>query len=612
MPGIAGAISRRNSLDVEQIVKEMVARVRHRGPDGAKVCTWGRVGLGGCWSAADGKPATSQDQMVTYSDDRYSVVCDGEIYNREEIRSELEIIGFRLRCGSDPEVIVAAFIAWGHACLARFNGVWAFALYDRYEGVVFAARDRFGVKPFYWLLTETCLAFGSALRQLTPLLPSVRANQLLVKDFLQTGALLGSEETFFESLKSLVAGCYLNYKMHTDELTIERYYDLIVAVNGREYGAEDEAVQGLRTLLEDAVRLRLYSESRVGTCLSGGLDSSIIALIAAGQIRRNARGDNIWAITAISEDPERSDETFAGEVARAGSLEWIKVRPGYNDFCNLLPEVIRHQEEPFRSPSVCMQTFVMRTARENGITVLLDGQGADGVLGCIELYPALCYALWREEGLVSVLKELRQIYNGNLAITPWGFAAYCAYELIPSVRYWYYRKQSSYLRQPPSMPEWMRQFAVACRDNVRQLQAFELQLTHLPALLRTLDRSSGAYSITPRLPYLDHRIVETAVAMKPELKIGKGWTKWRMRTTMNELLPERIAWRRDKIAFEAPTKLWLARHFNTMITTVESSSLIRRFCDLDVLLRRYGKLRMDQQWRLYSLALWEQELEVGS
>jgi len=100
--------------------------------------------------------------------------------------------------------------------------------------------------------------------------------------------------------------------------------------------------------------------------------------------------------------------------------------------------------------------------------------------------------------------------------------------------------------------------------------------------------------------------------MKPELKIGKGWTKWSMRTTMNELLPARIAWRRDKIAFEAPTKQWLARHFNTMITTVERSSLIRRFCDLDVLLRRYGKLRMDQQWRLYSLALWERELEVSS
>jgi asparagine synthase (glutamine-hydrolysing) len=228
---------------------------------------------------------------------------------------------------------VAAFIAWGHACLARFNGAWAFALYDRDKGVVFAARDRFGIKPFYWLLTETYLVFGSELRQLTPLLPSVHANRPLVEDFLQTGALIGSEETFFQSLKSLLPGCYLNYEMHGDQITIERYYDLMGAVNAREHGAEDDSVQGLRALLEDSVRLRLYSESRVGTCLSGGLDSSSIALIAASQIKENARGDNIWAITAVSEDPERSEETFAGEVARTGSLEWIKVKPGYNEFC---------------------------------------------------------------------------------------------------------------------------------------------------------------------------------------------------------------------------------------------------------------------------------------
>lgn len=608
MCGIAGVVARRNGFDLGQIVKEMTVRVRHRGPDDAGCFVKGRVALGHRRLSILDLSALGH-QPMEYADGRYVITYNGEIYNYLELRSELVELGFRFRSNTDTEVILAAYAAWGRACLSRFNGMWSFAIYDVEEDVVFAARDRFGVKPFHYVLTDHYFAFGSEIRQLLPLLPSVEANPRVVSDFLLTGVQVQSTQTFFEHVSTLLPGHLLLYDVRRDQCVIERYYNLLDQASRAGAASEQQEIQEFRYVFEDAVRLRLRSDVRVGTCLSGGLDSSSIALVAA----RMHRGASNWpftAVTAVSEDPRNNEEAYAAEVVRVGALDWIKTRPTYEDFCALLPHVVAHQEEPFNSPSICMQAFVMRAAKENGVIVLLDGQGGDEtLLGYDRYYAAYGVMLWRAGGAVEVLRGLRQAMVSNANINAWRVVAYSVFGLVPTARALYYRRRSRYLAAQPPTPDWVGRFASGCLD-VRRLQALEIETTALPALLRYEDKNSMAFSIEARLPFLDYRLVERSIALAPNLKMRNGWTKWMLRQAMSDVLPRDIAWRRNKIGFEAPTELWLARHQNVMKEKVGRSPLLKRFCHLDRLMRQYSGLDRNSQWRLYSLALWENEFEV--
>jgi asparagine synthase (glutamine-hydrolysing) len=610
MCGIAGIVTRRSTLDLERAIAEMTYRVRHRGPDDEGCYVAERVALGHRRLSIIDLSASGH-QPMTSPDGRYVITFNGEIYNYLELKPELQAGGFQFRSNTDTEVIIAAFAAWGVDCLSRFNGMWSFAIYDTKHGTIFAARDRFGVKPFYYTLNETCFAFGSEIRQLLPLLPSVSAKPAVVSEFLLTGVQVPSTQTFFEGVSSLCPGHYLLYDTETDRCVIRRYYSLSERLNGVDDHANPDAIEDFRHIFDDAVRLRLRSDVRVGTCLSGGLDSSSVALVAAPMYRSNSNHP-FSAITAISEDPRNSEEAYAEEVVKAGSLHWIRVRPGYDDFRGLLSHVIKSQEEPFNSPSICMQAFVMQAAKDNGIVVLLDGQGGDEtLLGYDRYYSAHYVALWREGGARKVLQGLRHVTESNANMQLGRLTAYLILGLVPTARYLYYLKRSSYLRSYPPLPEWMSCFARACLD-VRSLQILEVESTGLPALLRYEDKNSMAYSVEARLPFLDYRLVELCVSLAPSLKIQDGWTKWALRKAMSDVLPHGIAWRRNKIGFAAPDDFWLARHLEIMVETVKHSPIIRRFCDLGPLLRRYRGLDRNSQWRLYSLALWEEQFGVQS
>ena len=608
MCGIAGIVARRNVLDLERTIAEMIYRVRHRGPDDEGCYVAGRVALGHRrLSIIDLSP--SGHQPMTSPDGRYVITFNGEIYNYLELKPELQAGGFQFRSNTDTEVIIAAFAAWGGECLSRFNGMWSFAILDTERGIVFAARDRFGVKPFYYILNETCFAFGSEIRQLLPLLPSIGANPGVVSDFLLTGVPVPSMETFFNGVSSLDPGHYLLYDIETDRCVIRRYYNLSERLNGVDDRPAVDAIQDFRSVFDDSVRLRLRSDVRVGTCLSGGLDSSSVALVA-GPMYRNNSNHPFSAITAISEDPRNSEATYAEEVVKAGSLHWIRVKPSYDDFRGLLSHVVMYQEEPFSSPSICMQAFVMRAAKDNGIVVLLDGQGGDEtLLGYDRYYSTHCVALWRQGGVGKVLQGLRHATESNANMQLGRLTAYLLLGLVPAARYLYYLKRSSYLRSYPPLPEWMSCFGRACLD-VRSMQILEIESTSLPALLRYEDKNSMAYSVEARLPFLDYRLVELCISLAPSLKIQDGWTKWALRKAMSDVLPHDIAWRRNKIGFAAPDDLWLARHLEIMAQTVRHSPIIRRFCDLSSLMRRYRGLDRNSQWRLYSLALWEEQFGV--
>jgi asparagine synthase (glutamine-hydrolysing) len=536
------------------------------------------------------------------------IVYNGEIYNYLEIRADLISMGYEFRTETDTEVILNAYQEWGLDCLNKFNGMWAFAILDRSSNKVFCSRDRFGVKPFYYAETRDAWVFGSEIRQLLPFLPNISANLKVVEEFLFAGITEPREETFFEGVHKLPGGHNLTYDLSTNSYTIQRFYELTTNPDLGNMGM-DEAIQIYGDRLSAAVSLRLRADVAVGTCLSGGLDSSSVATLAA-EPYRNAVGDSFRAITAVSELQANDESAFAQQVATHSGMKWLAVKPTYDDFAQNLHEVVRAQEEPFGSPSICIQFFVMKTARKNGIPVLLDGQGGDEtLLGYERYYIGHFLNLLKRIGIKHAIKSLIDCWQNNSKMSPIRILQFLVYFSSARLRYWNYCYRNRYLRKRPYLPEAMQMNAEAIWD-IQKLQKLEIEKSNLPHLLRFEDKNSMWHSVEARLPFLDYRAVQTAFSLPSETKINRGWTKYVLRRFMNGKMPVEITWRKNKFGFEAPDRIWLTRHATIMHKTVASSKLLEALSKPGFIERLYPRLDIGTRWRLFSVALWEKEFAV--
>lgn len=608
MCGIAGLALTLPDGESRERIRRMLDAVAHRGPDSQGIFVDGPAALGHRrlsivdLTDAGAQPMSSEggELVITYN---------GEIYNHLELRAELEAFGHRFRSHSDTEVILAAYAQWGPQCVARFNGMWAFAIWDRRSRRLFCSRDRFGVKPFYFLPVGDGFVFGSEIRQLLPWMGQRRANQQRVLDFLLTGAADHTDGTFFAGVRKLPAGHNMVWCADGGRLETQRYYRLERRDDVTRLSVDD-AVSAYGALLEDAVRLRLRSDVPVGTCLSGGLDSSSVAALAAPLFRGQA-GHRFSAITAISEQEDNSEEGYAKQVVDASDLEWLRVRPSYDDLRTQLDAVVNTQEEPFGSTSIVMQYAVMQQARSCAIPVLLDGQGGDEtLLGYPKYVAAYLASRWRDEGMTGLFGAMKAAGSNNAS---WSFGRvlmYLAGSRLAGLRYQHHCWEHRYLAEFPPLPAHLRQFADACFDDF-ELQRLEIERTNLPVLLRYEDKNSMAHSVETRLPFLDYRLVELSLSLPGSLKIREGWSKWILRRAMSDRLPREIAWRRNKLGFEAPERTWQARLQPEMKATVLRSALLGDIADRGRLEQRFSSLPLRAQWRLFSVALWEQAFGVG-
>lgn len=608
MCGIGGIVVPMGETIREDRLRAMIELVRHRGPDGGGVCCEGNVGIAHRrLRVIDISEAA--DQPMHSGDGRYSIVYNGEIYNYVELRQELERLGCRFRTNSDTEVILQSFATWGRDCMTRFNGMWAFALLDRIAGELVCSRDRFGIKPFYYVNGHGLFAFGSEIRQLVALCPNATADADVLADFLLTGIADHSEKTFFKDIFRLSGGHNLVYRIAEGQASITPYYHLVRREELSGYDCA-EAIERYRSVLDSSVTLRLRSDVRVGTCLSGGVDSSSIALLAGSKYRQKT-GQPFAAITAVSTQEDNDESRYAQEVARCGGLEWLSVRPTYEDFRGAIDAVTECQEEPYGGPSVIMQYFVMRTAREHGITVLLDGQGGDEMLlGYPKYYAAYLLDELRHGRAAGALGLARRILRNDENMTWARLGMYLLAGHWAGLRYRFYRRRHAYLKSEfARMPAHLGAFSRSCADPF-ELQSLEIRSTNLPILLRYEDKNSMAHAVEARLPFVDYRAVETALSLPDQFKIRDGWTKWLLRQAMSDVLPPSIAWRRDKRGFEAPERQWLRAHQPHMSEAIRSSSLLAQLCDSKKLSRLYSGLDARSRWRLYSVALWEQKFSV--
>jgi asparagine synthase (glutamine-hydrolysing) len=561
MCGIAGIVSKNKAIVSREKIAAAASCLSHRGPDadGTWINNEGTAALAHRrLSILDLSEAAAQPMLYH---DRYCIIHNGEVYNYVEIRKELEQKGFTFRSGSDTEVIVAAYMAYGADCLNRFDGMFAFVIWDDQEKKLFAARDRFGEKPFFFFYDEEQLVFASEMKALWKMGISKEVNRALLYNFLTIGYTTNPadpQETFYQNIFKLPASSYLIYSLEKNELVIERYWSLDVELNTTI--SEAEATDQFGQLFSESIKKRLRSDVPVGTSLSGGLDSSAIVALC-DELSGASYSHNCF--TASFEGFEKNELQFAEKVAGQYNLQHHVVTINESNVAELMAEVMKQQEEPLSSASALAQFAVYRAAKQNGVTVLLDGQGADELLGGYHKYYKW---RWQELYKTGSLKKSGELNAARaLGITePFGIQNKIA-SLMPDFSAGLL--QSKKAKQAFRQPGLDRAFAFENKRNLYYSTpaVFDLNgalyfntfVNGLEELLRLADRNSMAHGVEIRLPFLSHQLVEFLFTLPPGFKIHGGWTKWLLRKSVEDKLPAEIVWRKDKVGFEPPQKKWM-------------------------------------------------------
>jgi asparagine synthase (glutamine-hydrolysing) len=599
MCGISGIVRQTGTPVREDEIRALNDLVAHRGPDGEGYF------FGDCFAIGHRRLSIidlsdAGNQPMTYRG-RYTIAHNGEIYNYLELKDELLALGYEFNSETDTEVILASYDCWGRECVTRFNGMWAFALYDNEKRQIFCSRDRFGIKPFYYAETDGNFVFCSEIKQALAMHKRNIVNLPLLVDFLVLGLSDHTSETFFSGVHALRGGYNLVYDLPTHRFTIEQYYQLECddALTGID---EKTAIERYRSMLIDSVRLRLRSDVRVGTCLSGGLDSSSVAAIAAENYATKS-DQRFVAVTAVSTNPSNDESIFAGLVADSSNLDLNLIRPSNSDFTTIVEELIRVQEEPFGGPSLVMQYYVFRKAKELGCKVMLDGQGGDEtLLGYERYYASYLYSLPPGSAVAQFLRSSR---NSKLSIGQ--IASYLVYFLSAGARKLYLRRRNRFVKTEyldAVSWEWLQELSAAFR-NIVDMQRLELTSTQMPHLLRYEDRNSMAHSIESRLPFIDYRLVELALSLPNATKICDGWTKYVLRKSMAHDLPPEVSWRKTKFGFEAPANDWLRENRAQIQKVINGSALVSELTRATT-----SGLSAQSLWRLYFIAMWESVYDV--
>ncbi|MFT3755265.1 MAG: asparagine synthase (glutamine-hydrolyzing) [Pseudoxanthomonas sp.] len=560
MCGIAGIIQRSPSSG---ILDRMLELQSHRGPDGS-----------GIWKGTDAGVALGHrrlsildlsdaaTQPMTDVGDRFVLTYNGEIYNYLELRVELSALGVIFRSHSDTEVLLEAYKAWGADCLKRVNGMFAFALYDSVRGVLFCARDRYGEKPFLFGGREDFFAFASEYKALLlhpGLSLDIDEDRLVKAAYNQSTGLDSDRQTVFNDVQQLLPGEAMEVDVRTLRQRIWRYWELRPS-EGASAIDEQAAFDGFRDLLIDSVRLRMRSDVAVGSCLSGGLDSSAIVCIARRLLGQDA---DYHTFTGRFPGTAADEWAYASQVVDATGVRSHVVEPTVDGFLEELPDFIWYNELPVGSSSQYAQWNVFRLAKQHGVTVLLDGQGADETLGGYEQYFVRYVEALKESGdprLKDELPRIRERYP--LALTP---PARSTRDRLPfSVRHAISNRFGTGTNLLYGLrPDVARQVSVETKmgrlPGFNPLASTLAQDTfgrYLTTLLRYGDRNSMAHSREVRLPFCDHRIAEFVAGLPPHLLMGEVQTKRLLRESMRGILPEGIRTRWNKQGFRPPQDLW--------------------------------------------------------
>lgn len=599
----------------------MTVRLAHRGPDDGGVVDFGRLVLGHRRLSVLDTSERGHQPMAT-PDGRFTLVHNGEIYNFLELAQELQALGHHFQTATDTEVMLAAFQEWGVDAVARFEGIWAFALWDATEERLTLSRDRFGVKPLFLAEGNGFVAFASEVKALlelpwVPRDPNPRA----VRTYLAEGLVDHTEETFFRAIRRLPAAHALTVR--GSDRRLHRYWGpppLNEDAGFPPDPGDTRRVEEIRHLFIRSVARQLRTDVPIGSCLSGGLDSSAIVSTAsairdgrfgsAGLHRREREGVPQLAFFAEFRGHGIDERPFVDAVVQATGTTLRTTSPDTAAFLRTVEAVVRQQDEPFVSTSIIAQYHVMQLAHEAGITVLLDGQGADELFGGYPPYlgPRLGGAL-RSLDATAMRFVARQM--GETPGRTLRALRYAMLGLAPRPRWWHSPTRDGIFGAAVRTATGLDLGPTPARGSI--LARFlwrQLAVESLPSLLRYEDRNSMTFAIEARVPFLDRDLAEAALMLPDRLKLDGSARKIALRQAVVDLVPEEVLARRDKVAFQPPQAQWLRAALPAIqgLSTSpmsESLDLLRPGAVASVL-DQWSRTSIsdDFLWRVVNLELW--------
>ena len=567
MCGIVGLINKKGSPVELPLLTRMAERINHRGPDDEGHLIDGPVGF--YHKRLSIIDLVSGHQPMTHGP--LTIVFNGEIYNYLELREQLKKQGHSFTTQSDTEVILHLYADYGPECIRFLNGMYAFLIYDRAEKKIFAARDHFGIKPLYYYEDDDYLIFGSEIKALLAH-PGVKAEPNLpaIGEYAVFQYVLG-EDTFFKKIKKILPGHYLEIPFGSFKPKTVKFWDPDFTVDT--HHIEEYFVWTLRQLLENAIDLQMRSDVPLGTHLSGGIDSSIVTLLASQR-----SGNHLKTFTgAFREGPEYDETSYSREVARACGARAYEVYPTESEFIDLLPRLIYHMDEPAAGPGIFPQYIVSRRASEE-VKVVLGGQGGDEIFGGYTRYvvayleQALKGSIHEtsDEGehivtLKSILPNLPslqkyvpllQYFWQKGLFLPMDERYYRLIDRTGGDRKYFSRDFSALISNEDIFYRFQKMFNHPNTLSYYNKMVHFDMIANLPALLQVEDRVSMAVSLESRVPLLDHRIVELVAAMPPATKFKGAEMKYILKRAIKDILPEAIINRKDKMGFPVPLQIW--------------------------------------------------------
>lgn len=627
MCGIAGIYKITNRINEEDklLVKKMTNSLIHRGPDDEGYFFNSQAALGHRrlsiidLTSAGHQPMRRDSLVITFN---------GEIYNYNEIRQDLIFKGYTFKTKTDTEVILAAYQEWGEKCLDHFNGMWAFVIFNTLNGELFCSRDRMGVKPFYYYRDRNKFIFASEIKAILEDPTFKREpNNKIIYDYLVYGFTDHTKDTFFKDINQVLPGTFI--KIKGENIKHKRYWSIDPAKKANKTNSDLQSE--FRNLFNNSVNLRLNADVPVGSCLSGGLDSSSIVM-TINKILKEKKASNInrWQKTFSSifkgnEFNKINELKYIKKVVAETKAKAFYIEPDYKKLWYEIKKIIRFQDEPFGSTSIFAQYEVFKLAKQKKVKVLLDGQGADELLAGyfgtsgiyfislikqLKLFQAMSeYISFNKKHPTSVARKkvLRNILFILSQKLPYKF-----YGLVLRKFYTKSYLNKKFLQENNNIYKLPNHFK---RDIFKDFNLFLLTSISLPQLLHWEDRNSMSNSIESRVPFLDYRLIEFVFSLPSEMIIKNGVTKYILRESMKQLLPKAIYNRQDKIGFATPEEIWFKKYLSREIKKIVYSESFKKrpYFEWEKFVKYYedflsGKQSFDFAiWRCINLELWLRE-----
>ncbi len=628
MCGINGVVSR-NALGRERLTRDiarMNTAIAHRGPDGDGIFSTEQTGLGHVRLAIlDLSPAGAQPMALPASG--LTLVFNGEIYNYLEIAAELRALGHQFHGHSDTEVLVHAYQQWGEDCVRRFNGMWAFAIWDEARKRLFASRDRLGVKPFVYVDAKEAFYFSSEMAGLRAVLPLHEANEAKLHDYLAYGYRTNNGEGYFKNVFELMPGHNLVWE--DGRIHMQRYWALPLPGEGPPLPPAGERVEAYAELLRDAVRLRLRSDVPVALLQSGGVDSSVICTIVNDEIAQGRLGvHGVDAYTATYPG-EAVDESAAVRtlMARCPNIDSIEITPSGEDLAVEHRSYVRAMQEPKAGPPSFAHWRLMRAIRAQGTKVVINGQGADEALAGYGYYI-------RGYRLLDLLQRNPAEALREAAAMRAHMGGGVVNQLLQTAKAMAGRRAASHVRSrfvekasPLLTPEFHRQHDAYLPDlhmswhgdNLDRHLRSQLQDYGFNQILHYEDLSSMSQGIEIRSPFIDYRLMEFSFALPDEDKFSRGVTKKILRQAFDDRVPHSIIRSGVKIGFGVPIAEWFKRPaMQAYIRSVVASPAFRQrsLWDAGKVARRLQEPvsggMASAVWRYLMTAVWLEEAGINN